>query len=87
MRGRVKTIVPRARSTLDSHLEVKERATQVFPASGGHKVTSHILAALRRDSVNFSRTTRRVHTMAASHGLFEKDGAFRFHVDTCQVNG
>ena len=33
-RDRVKTMVPRARSTLDSHPEVKQRkATQVFPTN------------------------------------------------------
>ena len=34
-RDRVKTMVPRAHSTLDSRPEVKQRkATQVFPAYG-----------------------------------------------------
>ena len=33
-RDQVKTLVPTARSTLDGHPEVKQRATMVFAASG-----------------------------------------------------
>ena len=57
-RDRVKTMVLRAHSTLDSHPEVKQRrATQFFPASGQHKVTS--LQLMTGLVVNFPHTTHR----------------------------
>ena len=46
-----KTMALRTPSTLDGHPEVTERRAiyKVFPASGQHKVTSHILRGLRLD--------------------------------------
>ena len=91
-RGRVKTMVPRACSTLDSHPKVKQsRATQAFPLLS-HKPHSSRLTTGLLGLVKFlpydiqSPAYLLEYTMAVSDSLFEEDGVFRFCVDTCQLN-
>ena len=61
-RDGVKTMVPRARSTLDGHPEVKQRrATQIFLLLSNSKSQATSFAAydwITRPSKNFSHTTQ-----------------------------
>ena len=89
-RGRVKTMVPRACSTLDG--QTKKTYT-IFPASIGHNSHPSRLMTRKLGLVKFlpydaQRPAYLLEytILATSDSLFEEDGVFRFYINTCQVN-